>query len=315
MTSPRLPARPTRSARRSTTRRSLPTISALVALAVVASAHAPSVITVRSGDTLSELAVQHGTTVAAIKAANNRSGTTIYIGETLKIPAAGQATTTSSRTTEVGYRVRSGDTLSQIARQHGASIRSIVERNNLRSAHRIYIGQVLAIPTTTRTVAPTAPQTVSSTSARVSSEVATNRARLARMSLPSKSQARAQVAATARRYGVPVSLALAVAYQESGFQQRVVSPANAIGVMQVLPRTGRGLERVAGRELNLLDYRDNITAGVLLLRQLIRSQGTVNGALAGYYQGIGSISRKGILPVTHTYIANINALRSRFANG
>ena len=81
------------------------------------------------------------------------------------------------------------------------------------------------------------------------------------------------VAATARRHGVSPSLAVAVAYHESGFQQRVVSGVNAIGVMQVLPSTGRVLRQQSGRHLDLLDTQDNVTAGVLLLRQLVRSDG------------------------------------------
>ncbi len=123
------------------------------------------------------------------------------------------------------------------------------------------------------------------------------------------------VAATARRHGVPVSLAVSVAYHESGFQQSVVSGVDAIGVMQVLPSTGRVLSQQTGRNLNLLKTQDNITAGVLLLRQLLRSTGSEDRALAGYYQGLGSIARQGILPQTRAYLANIHALQARFRNG
>ena len=123
------------------------------------------------------------------------------------------------------------------------------------------------------------------------------------------------VAATARRHGVSPSLAVAVAYHESGFQQRVVSGVNAIGVMQVLPSTGRVIARQHGVRLDLLDTQDNITAGVLLLRQLVRTTGTVDRALAGYYQGAGSIARQGILPQTRDYIRSITLLRARFTSG
>ena len=119
----------------------------------------------------------------------------------------------------------------------------------------------------------------------VRSSVAENRQVLANRSHPSKAEVRQMVAATARRYGVSPSLAVAVAYHESGFQQRVVSGVNAIGVMQVLPSTGRVLGQQHGESFDLLEAQDNITAGVLLLRQLIRSEGTADAALAGYYQG------------------------------
>ena len=72
-----------------------------------------------------------------------------------------------------------------------------------------------------------------------------------------------------------------------------MSGVNAIGVMQVLPSTGRVLSQQYGQSLDLLETQDNITAGVLLLRQLVRSEGTADAALAGYYQGLGSISAQG----------------------
>ncbi len=127
-----------------------------------------------------------------------------------------------------------------------------------------------------------------------------------------EAEVREIVAATARRYGVDPSLALAVAFHESGFQQHVVSPVDAIGVMQVLPSTGRGVSKIVGRELDLLDVRDNVTAGVALLDSLLASTGSSDKALAGYYQGLGSVAKRGLLPQTEAYIRNVNALRPRF---
>jgi soluble lytic murein transglycosylase-like protein len=132
---------------------------------------------------------------------------------------------------------------------------------------------------------------------------------------PSKAQVRALVAKTARKHGVDPSLALAVAFHESGFQQRVVSPVDAIGVMQVLPSTRRVLARQYDRKLDLLKAQDNITAGVLLLKQLLRSTGRADRALAGYNQGLGSVAARGLLPQTHAYIRNVSALRARFRQG
>ena len=52
---------------------------------------------------------------------------------------------------------------------------------------------------------------------------------------------------------VDQSLALAIAWQESGWQQQRVSSAGAIGVMQVMPDTGRWMRWYAGRKLRLHD--------------------------------------------------------------
>jgi len=286
------------------------TLGALVALALVSTAGAPSLITVRPGDTLWELARTHGTSERALRALNDLPGNgMIYAGSTLRISGStGTAAASSGRR----HTVSSGETLSHLALRYGVSSSAIASANGL-SGGRIYAGSTLAIPG--RGSGSSAGVRTSNAGGTVGGSVAENRRVLAGRSHPSKAQVRRMVAATARRHGVSPSLAVAVAYHESGFQQRVVSGVNALGVMQVLPSTGRVLSRQHGQSLDLMDAQDNITAGVLLLRQLIRSEGTADGALAGYYQGLGSISRKGILPQTRDYIRSITILRGRFPNG
>ena len=291
------------------------TLGAMLALAVVATAGAPSLITVRPGDTLWDLARTHGTSVSALRALNDLPGHgTIYAGDRLRV--GGGRGRASSGGGEGSHRVRAGETLSHIALRYGVSQRTIATRNRLTGG-RVYVGQRLAVPGGGSSSTAGVPTT--NAGKRIPTEVrrsvAENRRTLAARSHPSKAQVRRMVAATARRHGVSPSLALAVAYHESGFQQRVVSGVNAIGVMQVLPSTGRVLSQQHGRRLDLLKTSDNITAGVLLLRQLVRSTGSTDRALAGYYQGLGSIARKGLLPQTHSYIRSIHVLRGRFANG
>ena len=304
--------RPTRTRVRRRTPRTRRTVGALVALAVVVTAGAPSVITIQPGDTLWELAKKHRTSVSALKALNDLPGNgAIYAGDTLKVPGTG-AGTASSRT----HVVRSGETLSHLAVRYGTTSAAIRQANGM-SGSTIYVGKRLRIPGG-GSVGSSVPTTNAGhrIPGAVRSSVAQNRAILASRSHPSKAQVRRMVAATARKYGVSPSLAVAVAYHESGFQQRVVSGVNAIGVMQVLPSTGRVLAKQHGMRLDLLDTRDNITAGVLLLRQLQRATGSSDKVLAGYYQGLGSIKRTGLLPQTHADIKNVNYLRSnRFPNG
>ncbi len=309
------PARPRRTSPRSRPR-VRGTVGALLAVAVVATAGAPSIITIRSGDTLWDLARAHNTSVAQLQALNGLSGNaTIYAGRTLRLPSSTTRAASAGGASQGLHKVRPGDSLSVLARQYSTTTRAIMSANGLSSS-RIRIGQQLRIPGTARGSSPVpttnAGATISST---VRSSVASHRATLAARSHPSKTQVRRMVASTARRHGVPTSLAVAVAYHESGFQQRVVSPVDAIGVMQVLPSTARVLSRQHGRTLDLLNTQDNITAGVLLLRQLLRSTGSTDKALAGYYQGLGSIARKGILPQTRAYLNNIHVLQARYRNG
>lgn len=292
-------------------------LGALLALAVVSTAGAPGLIRISRGDTLSELAQRYGTTVSALRAANGLgSSDRIYAGATLVLPSARTAATTS-RTTERTHIVLQDENVTVIARRYGTSVAAVLARNGLTAGSLLRPGQQLVVPVTVRTVGGSSAPTTSTTVATgsVSASAAQHRATLASRPVPSKTAVRAMVASTARRYGVDPSLALAVSYQESGFQQRVVSGVDAIGVMQVLPSTARVLSAQAGRSLDLLRTEDNVTAGVLLLRQLLHSTGSEHGALAGYYQGVGSIAQKGLLPQTRAYLANIDALRARFRNG
>ena len=294
------------------------TVGVLLALAVVSTAGAPSVLTVRPGDTLWDLARTHGTSVSALRALNDLPGNgTIYAGQSLRISGGTSSGAGSSTGSAASHRVASGETLSHLALRYGVSSSAIASANGLTGG-RIYAGSTLRIPGATRAASTAGVPTTNAgvrIPERVRSSVAENRRVLAGRSHPSKAEVRRMVAATARRHGVSPSLAVAVAYHESGFQQRVVSGVNAIGVMQVLPSTGRVLSQQTGRSLDLLDTSDNITAGVLLLRQLLRSEGTADRALAGYYQGLGSIARTGVLPQTRAYIDSITVLRARFAHG
>jgi LysM repeat protein len=319
-----LPPAPARTTQRAGTGRSARrTLGALVVLAVVVTAHAPSVITIRPGDTLWDLARTHGTTVNALAQLNGLSGNgTIYAGQTLKVSGSSGSGTagTAART----HTVRGGETLSHLAVRYGTTAAAIRSANRLSSS-TIYAGRRLTIPGAgagggagTGTALASVPTTNAGKKIpeAVRRSVAQNRTILAARSHPSKAEIRRMVAATARKHGVSPSLAVSVAYHESGFKQHVVSGVNAIGVMQVLPSTGRVVAQQHRVRLDLLDPQDNITAGVLLLRQLMRSTGSADQALAGYYQGLGSIARRGLLPQTHTYIRNVNALRStRFPNG
>lgn len=292
-------------------RSTLPVLAALLAVAAATTAAAPGALRIQRGDTLSELALRHGTTVAALRAANGLApDAPIYAGRTLLLRAP--AAEPTSGTAEQTHTVAEGENVTLIARRYGASVGAVLRRNQLPGNGLVLPGRLLSIPVPAAAAAlpPAATRPGS-----VGASAAQHRETLAASALPSKAEARRVVAATARRYGVDVSLALSVAYHESGFQMRVVSPVDAIGVMQVLPSTGRDMERLAGRPLDLLRLEDNATAGVLLLRSLLRSTGAQDEALAGYYQGLGSVARKGRLPQTEQYLKNIAALRDRFADG
>ena len=124
----------------------------------------------------------------------------------------------------------------------------------------------------------------------------------------------AEIGRIAGQNGVPPALAAAIAWQESGFNNGAVSPANARGVMQVMPGTWAWVQgNLAGRRLDPSSALDNVNAGTLFLRQLLQdSGGDPAAAIAGYYQGQASVRSIGMLPQTRRYVDNVLALRARF---
>jgi soluble lytic murein transglycosylase-like protein len=138
-----------------------------------------------------------------------------------------------------------------------------------------------------------------------------NRAAVAVRPAPDPQEVEGLVRGTARRFGVDPALAVAVAVQESGLDQHQVSSANAVGVMQVVPSSGRWASTLVGRHLDLLDTRDNVVAGVAILSTLTAAE-REEVAVAAYYQGLGSVRAHGMYPDTRRYVADVLALRRRF---
>ena len=122
-----------------------------------------------------------------------------------------------------------------------------------------------------------------------------------------------QIGQVAAAHGVPASLAQAIAYQESGFNNGVVSSANARGVMQIIPPTWNFIQsQLSPGPLDPFSPLDNVHAGVLYLNYLLRHSGSESAAVASYYQGLRSVTRNGPLPETRNYVNNVLALQHRF---
>jgi len=114
--------------------------------------------TVKSGDSLSRISKQYGASISSIVSANNlASRDRIPLGARLRIPGAATQSTNydpyrppvpnpQPSTTDGTYVVRSGDTLSRIARQYGVTVRAIQERNRISDPRSLRLGQRLVIP-------------------------------------------------------------------------------------------------------------------------------------------------------------------------
>lgn len=264
------------------------------------------------GDTVWDLAARYGVTVTDIRHANSLdSAATIRIGQNLVIPgAAAPASAIHNNTTT--YTVRGGDTLWAIAARHHTTVERLARKNRLANPSLIRIGQTLSVPQGSPTGLVGDTFLGRTYPAPVVAAANVNKATLNAMSVPSRPRMQQLVIDTAVSMGVDPALAQAIAYQESGFNQRAVSPANAVGCMQVIPSSGDWASGLVGRRLDLLDAQDNVTAGVAILRQLQRNGTPLDTAIAGYYQGERSVRQNGMNSDTVRYVASVKALMARF---
>jgi len=120
--------------------------------------------TIKSGDTLWDIAVNNGTTVDALMQDNNLSSHLIYPGDKLNYSSSSSSSVEKlAQVKNDGYyTIALGDTLGTVADKFGTSVDNLVEINNLSDPHLVYVGQVIkvdgnAAPKATPAVAQAAP--------------------------------------------------------------------------------------------------------------------------------------------------------------
>jgi soluble lytic murein transglycosylase-like protein len=200
--------------------------------------------------------------------------------------------------------VRAGDTLSGLAAQSGVSLSAMAAMNGLDPAGVLLTGTVLKLPSGAPAPLHSSEPAPAATVVPAAAPAAT----------PQHLSA-ADIQSVAAAHGVSPSLAAAIAWQESGFNNGMVSAANARGVMQVMPGTWDYVQQnlAGGQQLDPNSATDNVHAGVMYLRRLIDDAGgDESAAIAGYYQGLASVRDRGMFDDTKRYVANVQALRSRF---
>ncbi|MDY6055576.1 LysM peptidoglycan-binding domain-containing protein [Micrococcus sp.] len=221
--------------------------------------------------------------------------------------------------TVVRYTVVAGDSPWAIAQRFEIPLERLRSLNGLTRTSVLHVGQELVISDgalPVETVSVTGP--IGSTfltytyPSHVTASANANLALLKSAPQPTPAQMQQIVRETALRHGVDPALALGHAYTESRFQHDVVSPANAIGTMQVIPVAGEFASDLVGRALNLLDPYDNATAGVVLIRYFQSRTPSLELGIGAYYQGLGGVTRDGLRADTVTYVARVKAAAKMF---
>jgi LysM repeat protein len=252
---------------------------------------------VRRGDTLSAIAARTGHSVGYLAWLNHLHEPGLLVaGTVLEIPGSSAAHTPTRLSSAQRYLVQPGDTLSGIAARAGISLGELAAANGLSATGVLFAGATLVLPPGSQPVGPAvaADEPPYPTPERVTAS---------------------QVEQIAADNGVPASLAAAIGWQESGFNNNVVSSADARGVMQILPKTWSWIERSldTGTPLAPASAIDNVRGGVLLLRSLLMAtNGNTALTAAGYIQGLRSVRAHGMFADTRQYVTDVLALRRMF---
>ncbi len=189
------------------------------------------------------------------------------------------------------YVVRPGDTLWSIARRTGSDPATLAARNHIIDPRRLMPGQRLLLDDPSRSPGrqATAGPPLSGAAARLLLETA------------------------ARQFGLNPSFILAVSFWESGWTQRAISSAGAVGLMQIMPATADWAgPALLGRPVDIRTAADNVQLGAALLRRYLDEFSDPLKALAAYYQGEAGTRRFGIFPSSWRYVNGVWALRNLF---
>ncbi|HET8555996.1 MAG TPA: peptidoglycan-binding protein [Gaiellaceae bacterium] len=185
--------------------------------------------------------------------------------------------------------VRSGESLTELARRYHTSVAKLAQLNHLDPSHYLLIGTKLRVPVVKHVAATRVAYRTSS--------VASVRALLDHWAL---------------HYGVSVHLVRALAWMESGYNNALVSSVGARGIMQLLPTTFRYSETVLIGHRLRHNADGNVRAGVAYLSHLLHVfHGDTRLALAGWYQGERAVRKHGVYKVSKTFVTDVLALQHR----
>jgi hypothetical protein len=234
--------------------------------------------------------------------------------------AAGFATSVAG-----SYVVQPGDSLWALSRANGLTVSQLAAANHMGENDLLLIGRHLLIPSNQPAAtqsAPSASASGASTSGNAWTFCSTFTPRggpwgvlpdLLQQS-PDRLALQPLFMKWANHYNLSLPLLEAIAWQESGWQQGVVSSVGAVGAGQLMPDTASFISgSLIGTALNIHSVSDNIRMSAAFLAYLAGVEGNNRCAtIAAYYEGPLNLSRYGVFQETEAYVASVEALIPRF---
>lgn len=200
--------------------------------------------------------------------------------------------------------VKNGETLWRISDRYGVKLAALLKENKLTDNSVIIPGQKLRIPVVsqgTKSAALTKPLP-----RRFPASLKTKDSLAL---IPHFERA-------AKESGIPVDLLMALALTESSWRTKVVSRDGAIGLGQLLPATVDwvGPSLLRSRKLDPYKPADNLRMTAAYVKWLLgQFKGDTIKALAAYYEGAGTVQKKGPTTSGARYARTVLANRSLFA--
>jgi soluble lytic murein transglycosylase-like protein len=198
--------------------------------------------------------------------------------------------------------VRTGDTLWSISQRYGVTVAALTKANRLTERSVIVPGQKLSIPAGAAKLKPAA---VKANLGAAFPDELRNDASLALIPL---------FKAAANESGVSTDLLMGLVFTESTWRPWVRSRDGAIGLGQLLPATVEWVgPNLLGAKLDATRPSDNLRMAAAYLRWLQkRFSGNNSLALAAYFEGAGTIEKRGPTAAGRRYAAAVLKNRAKF---